>query len=180
MQVTPITATRISRTRSQVKLVRARVSTVEMMLPAQTTSSILLTPMLRISLLKTVSTHLANSHLMEPALRIELCALSRITHAIKVNGTSPTTPDMELASRSGQMAQCTKVTGSKTRPTVKDDSFMLMATSTRVSGRMIRLMARVSTSTLMAHSMMEIGVRISKMDMVLRLGLMVLSMRVTT
>ena len=56
---------------------------------------------------------------------------------------------------------------------------MLMVTSTRESGRMIRPMALAGISTRMGRSMKGIGRKTSSMDMVKKPGLMARAMRET-
>ena len=57
-----------------------------------------------------------------------------------------------------------------TRRTAKAGYFTKMEISTRANGRMTKLMVRVSTCIQMAHSMLEIGMKISSMGREQRLG----------
>ena len=56
---------------------------------------------------------------------------------------------------------------------------MLMEMFMMVSGKMIKLMGKVFTVILMVQNMKATGQKTNNMDMVLKLGLMVLVMKVT-
>lgn len=84
------------------------------------------------------------------------------------------------ASKYGQMAPYTKAIGGMTRPMVAEDSFTLMETCMRASGRMTRRTDSESTITLMAPDTRDIGVKISSTGMGKRHGRMELAMKVNT
>lgn len=80
----------------------------------------------------------------------------------------------------GPMVPSMKVNGRSTRPTERESFGMLMGTSMRATGKMIKLMASVFTFTLTGLAMRDNGRTISRMAGVLRAGLMAASTRVAT
>ena len=71
------------------------------------------------------------------------------------------TSDKAWALKSGLMGRCTRDGGKITRPTVKEDSSMLTATSTMGTGRTIKLMDTAFTVIWMEPDMKATGKKTS-------------------
>ena len=96
---------------------------------------------------------------------------------MKENGFKVKKSDKEKEDKFGLMGRCMKDGGKRTKPTAKDASSMLMVMCTMDSGKMTRPTASVYTAILTALNMKAIGKRISSMEMVLKHGQMVQSMK---
>ena len=72
---------------------------------------------------------------------------------------------MEEGFRSGWMGHATKATGRTTKPTEGADLFTLMVTFMKETGRMTRLMGKVSTRTRMDRDTKASGRKTSSMGM---------------
>lgn len=88
--------------------------------------------------------------------------------------------DMDRASKSGKMVVSTPVTGNKTKPTVKEDSFTLTEMSMKVNGTMIKHKVEEPTNTWMAPSTSETGKKIDSTAMESNLGQIKQSTKVIT
>jgi len=89
-----------------------------------------------------------------------------------VNGLLEPRSDKERVDKSGQTAQCMRVGGWITKPTVLADLSTLMVMFKMVNGSMIRHMDMVFIAILMEQDMKENGKRISNMVWVLKPGQM--------
>ena len=109
--------------------------------------------------------------------RSSLKRLSLMELCMRENGMTKPQLEMAKAPRSGLTVHSMRDTGRTTKPMEREDSFTQMETSTKASGRMIRLTALVSTCTQMALNTRASGRRISNTVKAKRPGLMVLNMK---
>lgn len=88
--------------------------------------------------------------------------------------------DMDLARKSGQMAQNMKESGDLTKPMAKENSGMQMVMYMKVSGKTTRLMALVCMFMSTVLSTKAIGVTTCKTVLALNPGQMGQNMKVAT
>ncbi len=102
----------------------------------------------------------------------------QVVPSMKENGEM--SRERGLAGKSGPMAADTRVTGSTIKLMASASYSMLMEIFMKVNGKMIKRMARVHILMQMELAIKVIGETISSMALVLRHGLMGLSMRDNT
>ena len=99
---------------------------------------------------------------------------------ISVNGILEATREKVEAFMCGRMVLFMKASGRTTCLMVMDASSTVMATCIRVNGELTQRMAEVWRPELMAHTMMVTGKRTDLKALASRVGLMALSMKVST
>lgn len=81
-------------------------------------------------------------------------------------GSPEKTSDKVKEDKFGQMVPCTRVGGRTTKPTVREDLFMLMVTFMMANGSMIKLMDSVFTAISMEPNTKVTGRKINNTVMV--------------